>query len=496
MADAIARAEASSTEAAAQQFKVSRRTLRRWRGARVTRHDAPRLSAFLESPEGVRELHRIVLAAILVFGVIYGVGAGGLRLFILLSGLSPWVACSESTLLRAKARVVAALGPWGQEMLTRLGATMHPRELTVLVDETWKRLMILVGMDAASGFILLQQHAESRDGETWYGAMKAVIDRLRARILQVVADDASGITKFVAKLPGAHRANDLFHGLYELGPVVRVLHRKCAAAKEAAASATGEAKKRARALVRVLTARLTRVTDRIREVSDAFHPFDLASGRAVSVEAMRKGMEQAVARVQDAAIKSEVSARVVARIEKAQRLIPSWTETLVWWQGLVARTLATLDLSEPLVVVMREIVLPLRYLESVRARASQASERQRLDDVLGTLRARLSSATVWSAQPIAERDRLEAIAVWLVGHFVRASSALEGHNGSLSLRYHQRRDLPPALLDALTVIHNYVIRREDGTTAAERFFGRRHDDLFEYLLEKIAPLPRPRRRRA
>jgi len=146
--------------------------------------------------------------------------------------------------------------------------------------------------------------------------------------------------------------------------------------------------------------------------------------------------------------------------------------------------------------MMREIVLPLRYLESVRARASQASERQRLDDVLGTLRARLSSATVWSAQPIAERDRLEAIAVWLVGHFVRASSALEGHNGSLSLRYHQRRDLPPALLDALTVIHNYVIRREDGTTAAERFFGRRHDDLFEYLLEKIAPLPRPRRRRA
>ena len=496
MADAVARAKASSTAGAAREYKISRRTLRRWRKAQVTRHDAPGLSAFVESPEGARALHRIILAAIIVFGVIHGVGVGRLRLFILLSGLSPWVACSESTLLRTQARVVAAIGSWGDDMLTRLGATMPPRKLTILVDETWKRLMIHVGMDAASGFILLQKHAESRDGETWYGAMKGVLDRLRAKVLQVVADDASGITKFVAKLPGAHRANDIFHGLYELGPVVRVLHRKCAAAKEAAASAVGEAKKRAGALVRVLTARLERVTDRIREVSDAFHPFDLATGRAVSVESMRERMEQTVARVEDAAIKSEVSARVVARIEKGQRQIPAWTATLAWWQGLVTRTLATLGLSKPLLVVMQEIVLPLRYLESVRARASHASERHRLDDVLGTLRARRSSATVWSAQPRSERDRLEAIAVWLAGHFVRASSALEGHNGSRSLRYHQRRDLPPALLDALTVIHNYVIRREDGTTAAERFFGGPHDDLFEHLLEKIAPLPRPRRRRA
>lgn len=73
---------------------------------------------------------------------------------------------------------------------------------------------------------------------------------------------------------------------------------------------------------------------------------------------------------------------------------------------------------------------------------------------------------------------------------------MEGHNGFLSLRYHHRRALPPALLKALMVIHNYVIQREDRTTAAERFFGRRHDDLFELLLEKIPPLPRARRSRA
>ena len=91
---------------------------------------------------------------------------------------------------------------------------------------------------------------------------------------------------------------------------------------------------------------------------------------------------------------------------------------------------------------------------------------------------------------------LGSIALWLAGHFVRVSSAVEGHNGFLSLRYHHRRALPPPLLKALMVIHNYVLRREDGKTAAERFFGAPHDDLFEHLLDVMPPLPRPRRRAA
>ena len=47
----------------------------------------------------------------------------------------------------------------------------------------------------------------------------------------------------------------------------------------------------------------------------------------------------------------------------------------------------------------------------------------------------------------------------------------------------------------LTVIHNYALKRRDGTTAAERFSGRKHNDLFAHLLT-LAPTPaRPRIRR-
>ncbi len=50
-------------------------------------------------------------------------------------------------------------------------------------------------------------------------------------------------------------------------------------------------------------------------------------------------------------------------------------------------------------------------------------------------------------------------------------------------------------LAALTAVHNFHIRRPDGTTAAERFFGRTHPALFEQLLLRVPLPPRPRRRR-
>lgn len=68
---------------------------------------------------------------------------------------------------------------------------------------------------------------------------------------------------------------------------------------------------------------------------------------------------------------------------------------------------------------------------------------------------------------------------------------MEGRNGLLSLRYHHTRTLPPELLKALTVVHNYVLRRDGGTIAAQRFFGAAHDDLFDHLLDVMPPLPRP-----
>lgn len=81
---------------------------------------------------------------------------------------------------------------------------------------------------------------------------------------------------------------------------------------------------------------------------------------------------------------------------------------------------------------------------------------------------------------------------WMVSNFQRTSSAVEGRNGCLSQIHHNRRGISSNYLKALTVIHNYYLERFDGTTAAERLFGKKFINPFDWLLTQMGDLPLPR----
>jgi hypothetical protein len=64
---------------------------------------------------------------------------------------------------------------------------------------------------------------------------------------------------------------------------------------------------------------------------------------------------------------------------------------------------------------------------------------------------------------------------WAAEHaraFQRASSAVEGRNGSLSQMQHNHRGLPTRRYQVWAVLHNFDCRAADGTTPASRFFRR------------------------
>src|SRR5205085_3970260 len=87
---------------------------------------------------------------------------------------------------------------------------------------------------------------------------------------------------------------------------------------------------------------------------------------------------------------------------------------------------------------------------------------------------------------------------WAAEHakaFQRASSAVEGRNGSLSQMQHNHRGLPTRRYPVWTALHNFDCRATDGTTPASRFFRRSFPDLFESVLSQIDELPMPRQRR-
>ena len=108
----------------------------------------------------------------------------------------------------------------------------------------------------------------------------------------------------------------------------------------------------------------------------------------------------------------------------------------------------------------------------------------------------MPTCTVGSRGRLSEdrRARLVGVAEEAVALFVRSSSCVEGRNGQLALYHHGQGPLSELRLRSLTAVHNFVVQRADGTTAAERFFGSRPGPVFEWLLERMPELPRPARR--
>ena len=73
------------------------------------------------------------------------------------------------------------------------------------------------------------------------------------------------------------------------------------------------------------------------------------------------------------------------------------------------------------------------------------------------------------------------------------SSAVEGRNGYLSRLHHAGRGFSPQTLKVATIIHNFDLKRADGTTAAQRLFGYEFPNLFDSIVASMGDLPMPRK---
>ena len=92
-----------------------------------------------------------------------------------------------------------------------------------------------------------------------------------------------------------------------------------------------------------------------------------------------------------------------------------------------------------------------------------------------------------------EQQRWVDWAIWLSSKFQRTSSAVEGRNGYLARLHHSNRGFSEQTLKVLTIIHNFDVKRDDGSTPAQRLFRHEFSDLFLWVLPRMRPLPTPRR---
>ena len=493
----------------AEELDIPRSTLQYWLDRRATLDEDPVMKAFFESPVGVACLHRLVVAAHVVITLL---GAGGIRLvcqFVELTGLAPFVASSYSAQHAVSMAVEKAVVAFGQAETQRLGAAMPIKPITVGEDETFHPAPCLVAMEPASGFILLEKYTDDRQADTWTQCLAEATQGLRVEIIQSTSDEGRSLCHHVEQDLGGHHSPDLFHVQQELvqGCSVALASRHRQAVKVLAAElvkgATGRdpsaappednsgktpsPQSQAYQTVHTIADQQDRVKRAVQGITTAYHPFDLTTGQAQRDDQLADALARHVADIEAVATQAHLPERCLAKIRKAQRVVIKMVATLTFFWTMVQAKVEALALPPTVEHALYTQLIPGIYLDLVSDKVADPAQRAALRHQSQALLDSLCPPT----GPLAslndqERRTVEAVALECAHLFQRSSSCVEGRNGQLSLHHHALHRLSDRKLTALTTIHNYFIRRKDGTTAAQRFFGATPNDLFEWVLERVA----------
>jgi hypothetical protein len=208
---------------------------------------------------------------------------------------------------------------------------------------------------------------------------------------------------------------------------------------------------------------------------------DAAPQTSAQVES---GWQAAVAAIDAWARRQQLPARHKA-MQKIRQQLPALAALLdFWWQG-VEQDVAPCALSPRGRRWVYESLRPLVYGEHQVAQTRCARRKAKMVQAVEAVRAECDT------HAIPQRLAPQGLADWpawarlRVQACARASSAVEGRNGSVSQRHHHQRGWPKQRYKVWTVLPNFACRAADGTTPASRCFGRSFPDLFATVLSTI-----------
>ena len=519
----------------ARELDVPNSTLQAWlqqRQTRLANSGHPReVVQFFENSAGLAFLHQLLMAGQLIFVQGSNCGIRNFCQFLELSGLKEFVAASYGAQQAVAEEMELLLSDFGEQEDGRLAAQMPAREVSLAEDETFHPQICLVAMDLASNFILLEQYETKRDALTWNRCLDERLASLPIIVCQVVSDEAKALIAHTQVHLGVHHSPDLFHVQQETTKATSAalarqtqhaqetwektqqqsshVREELAACREQCAQSphvqvleqerqrTEENEAVARQQMSDCQDRQQRATTARRGLGQDYRPFDLHDGRPLQAEEVAARLTAHFDALDQVALEAQLSSRAKQRLAKARRMLDAMQATIVFFWTLVAARFSSWDLSEPVRQWMREQLIPGYYLASAASKAKTAEERDRLRKLSEQILARARDPTrLWGTLSTQQQADMEHKAQECAELFQRSSSCVEGRNGQLSLKHHALHHLTKRKLRALTVLHNYLVRRPDGTTAAERFYGHAPRDLFAWLLGRLSHPARPRASRS
>jgi len=480
---------------------------------------------------GTAFLHRLSIAVHLVITMS---GTGSTRhvcQLLELSGLDQFIASSYGTQYDVSGKMEQAIIKFDHIERVRLSATMPHKEITVCQDETFHPETCLVAIEPVSNFILLEKYADGRKASDWTKAMEEATHGLPITVVQSTSDEGKGILHHVKSDLGVHHSPDVFHVQHEIVKgTSAVLASKKKKAEKLLEQATEDVQSCIRNQEKYLQAQhgpgrppqfdkrieeslqnqeTTRknlesaeshqqqIKEAIQKIGNVYHPVNLETGEPRQADAVSQSLNDCFKEMETVASETKLLDRSLKKIQKAKRVIVDMVAAILFYHMSVQAKVEALCLPLKVEQAVMSTLIPGLYLKRVSKQAKRADDRRRLHekslDILKTLQEADSPFIGLSAD---ELGLIEKVSEDCANLFQRSSSCVEGRNGQLSLRHHGLHRLSNRKLSALTVVHNYFIRRRDGTTPAERFFGTKPREMFDFLLSSIDLPGRPAKSRA
>ena len=482
----------------------SKSSIHRHQQAQVRRNKYPE-SALWETEAGEAWLKLLMVAALYTFGMKSHVGEDKLSEFFKLIRIDTHVGVSPSALRPQLKRMEDLLPLYQQRCENDVPAQQRPA--VVAMDETFfGDFLILVLMDLSSGYLILEDISHDRRFDTWFEKATPRLKTLGINVRHAVSDRAKALIKLAITGFECQSGADIFHAQRDISKWLgATLGRRHTQAKTQWKNAEAMLQKKQGNKIAELTQavdakiayiRIQKIQAAYHEnlvgIADDVHPFSLQSNqpnRAEQVISRLKKRAQAFKKIAQLQTITD-SKQTMNKFTNQFNDLASNVEC--WWLW-VMEILTGLSVDEATQYWLIRILLPTVYWHQQWLKTKNPRQREKYCQAWQRAAQTLQADAFTATLPESTLQRWLEWAEWMARNFHRSSSAVEGRNGYLSQMYHNGRGLTEKRLRALTVIHNYGLKRADGTTAATRLFDRTFPDLFLWLVAEMGELPLPRK---
>jgi hypothetical protein len=458
-------------------------------------------SQLWETEAGQQWLRLLVFAAVFVFAVEGGIGCERLSEFFHLLRLQRHIGVSPSTLRRLRIRMEEKILEYQLHVQAQLKEDGREVELCAAADEKFFDQVVLVMLDLPSGYILVEELAENRQYQTWQLCTQQVLQNFGLKVKYFVSDRAKALVKLALNDLGCPSIADLFHALFELskslGWELNCLASRIEKRLEVARSSSPRSPELIKQLEieqSLLQSSNQTYQDCSQRISTSIHPFAITDSSPQSSLQVKTLLSQEIHQLKTLKQAHRLKDQRDS-INKLARQVQELAAVVDIWWSWVDYCLGSSQIESLRCDWIKKQLLPAVYWQQQVRRTKTGTLKKNYQ--LAYQRA-FEALLHHPATASLSRTSLQQWlnwANWMVSKFQRSSSPVEGRNGYLSQVYHNRRGLSSRRLKVMTVIHNFHLQRRDGTTAAERLFGKKFPDLFEWVASQMGELPTPRKPR-